>query len=315
MQSSNALPLSAEKFMKLKIPEREKLLGEWLLQKSAVLVSGYTGCGKSQFLLGMALSLVQGGAFLDWKVGRKCKVCLFDGELDDATIQERIRLHSGSEIDDLSNLYIYSGDLCHSKERSFPNLRNQEERKSVLKELRGMDVVIFDNINCLFPGGDENSTDFWTPVDDLILQARRLGITPVLVHHTSKSNNRSSSGSSKNERVAEVVVMLSKVPGSAANELFCNVEFQKVRHLPTDVDSFAVRFSTESEQGALWTKDKFIPPCSDRERENRLEEAVQRVSQGESLRAVAAGLDIPKSTISDRIKWMKQSRVSGRPAP
>ena len=277
--------------------KRPAILGSWFLAGMPVLLAGLPGCGKSLFAYTIAVALASGGEAFGWKASRPLRVGILDGEMFDETIIRRLgQIIKGMGIEfDPTNIKLFSRDMCADSSAPFPNLRFPEERQELLRNFMNIDVLIVDNINTLFPGGDERGTQFWTPVEEFIFDCRGLGVAPVLVHHTTKTTPGSPAGSSKNVRVCEISVVLTGVDSDTEGAHF-NIGFAKTRELTQDTSPRSARACVDVATNALtWKMGPYID--SDEGRDNWAGTAKDMRAAGSSIGDIAEALGKSKSTV------------------
>lgn len=293
--------LAYDEFMQRDVKQRSLLLGSWFLDGSPVLVSGEPGCGKSLFAHTIAVALASGGEAFGWNATRPVTVGILDGELYDETIQRRLSgivLGMNCEFEP-ERIRFFSRDICADSEVLFPNLRLPEDRARVLDSFGPIDVLIADNINALFPGGDERGTQFWNAVDEFLFDCRGRKIALILVHHTTKTSPNSPAGSSKNVRVSEVSIVLSKVDPTSTAAHF-NIEFSKTRELTTDTEPrSAMAQSDDLTKVTTWQMGPYVP----REEGGNDWVASARTmrAEGRSYGAIGARFNKSKSTVYDAL--------------
>jgi hypothetical protein len=293
--------LAYDEFMRRDVKQRSLLFGSWFLDGSPVLVSGEPGCGKSLFAHTIAVALASGSGAFGWKATRPVVVGILDAELFDETIQRRLSgivLGMNCEFEP-ENIRFFSRDICADNEVLFPNLRLPEDRSRVLDSFGPIDVLIADNINTLFPGGDERGTQFWNAIDEFIFDCRGRKIALMLVHHTTKTAPNSPAGSSKNVRVSEVSIVLSKVDPTSTEAHF-NIEFSKTRELTTDTERRSARAKTDDETKlTTWHIGPYVP----REDGNNewISNARSMRDEGKSYGNIAGELKKSKSTVYEAL--------------
>ena len=102
-------------------------------------------------------------------------------------------------------------------------------------EQQKIDVLILDNIACLFRGIEENSADDWRDqIEHWLLDLRRRGIAVVIVAHAGR-NTATMRGTSKREDAAFWILrwMKSLVPMTSNGAKFVT-RFVKNRNAPDD---------------------------------------------------------------------------------
>jgi len=318
-------PYSAGEFANRPNTERESLLGEWFLTRMPLLVSGAPKSGKSFFSYFIAGSIASGLPYLGWRPGRPRRVGILDGEMDDSEIKERIALmrqyFSLGDEPLKENLLVLSSEMFSERNEALPSLRDPGQRKRLLNLFKDVDLIVVDNVNIWFPGEgasrDENGTAFWGDVERFLMEAKRAGISILLVHHASKSSKDSPSGSSKNERFVEGSIVLTKTSEEAVGANF-DVKFRCLRRNPPDTQAFSAQLVT-MDDAVTWYR--FDTPRVEqastnpgRKIDNR-EEAREKVSalkcDGVSMSDIATEMGISRPTV---YKLMEEAKRRQPPA-
>lgn len=246
-------PITVEEFLQREIPPAKSLLGNWLEEGMPVLIAGEAGIGKSHFVYWLASAVAQGGEFLAWDAPEALPVGLLDGEMRDSTITSRLASIVASTGFDGKNLRLVSRDMFIHSRQLVPCLRSPEDCERVLDLFTGVKLLVVDNLNCFFAGGDENSSSFWDDVERFNLACRDRGMTLLMVHHASKTNKGSPAGNSKNVRVPEVVIVLTAIEDASEGSAEFMVEFQKTRVQLTESKRFHVQLVQLEDGTATWT--------------------------------------------------------------
>lgn len=305
MQPSTIRPESTAELLSLESRGGELLLGDWLEAGMPILVAGAPGCGKSWFVYWLGYSISTGQGCFDWAGRTARKVALLDGEMRLQTIQKRIGEIQRALGDSGSNFGVLARHTFRREKRKFLDLRTREDRSELLGSIKGFDVLIVDNVNSTFLGGNENDPSFWKEIEEFLFGCQDRGITPILVHHTTKSNPNRAAGSSKNERVVEAVITLSKISDQANDGASFNIQFGKFRELSPDATPRSARLM-RSENGLLeW---KLGPPVLDEVQDGYVAKVLELRSQGNSLGQIATIMNKPKSTIQDIVNRNGTSR-------
>jgi len=122
--------LPSNQFYQLDVSERQELLFPWLKEDSINLVSGWRGCGKTWFALGVLDAVSKGGTFGPWECKESVPCLFLDGEMtipDDHERIENLRLDSERE----SPLYFYSDAYANQLGLSRAHLANESWRKKI----------------------------------------------------------------------------------------------------------------------------------------------------------------------------------------
>ncbi|MEA1947003.1 MAG: AAA family ATPase [Thermodesulfobacteriota bacterium] len=201
--------LPANQFYQLDVPERQELLFPWLKEDSINLVSGWRGCGKTWFALGVLNAVSKGTKFGPWEC-KKSVPCLFlDGEMTVTDDHERIknlRLDSDRE----NPFYFYSDAYANQLGLPRAHLAKESWRQKMKQILitRKVKLWVVDNLASLASGLDENKKQDWDPINSWLLELRFAGISTIMLHHTNKDGGQR--GTSAREDNLDISMMLKK---------------------------------------------------------------------------------------------------------
>ena len=180
------------------LPEPPKPIVEHLFQRgAATLVNGYSGSGKSNFVLG-ALMAACDPHHLNKFVGplfiqETPKVLYLDPENSEHTIIDRMRsmrtmANSGDNLHVLPARLFNDGDW---EDTAFDFANRPEAMDELVAMVRAgrYTVVVIDTVRSHFPGMEESRAEAWTGYNRLIMRLKRLGCSVVLLHHTNKARD------------------------------------------------------------------------------------------------------------------------------
>jgi hypothetical protein len=177
-------------------------------------------------------------------------VLYVDGEMPAAMMQERLRRMAVSEDSKLPAPDYFRLVTPDLQDGPIPDLSTPEGR-AILKDLsEDSELIIIDNLSCLFRSGVENEAESWQPVQDWALEMRRNGKTIIFVHHAAKGGQQR--GTSKREDILDVVITLKQPQGHRADQGACfEVSFEKTRHFAgSDAAPFKVQLVEQTD--GLW---------------------------------------------------------------
>ena len=233
--------LSEREFDNLSIADRPALIGDWLKGGDTGFIYGKRGLGKSWLALLIGRALAEGGECGPWSAPRACRVLYVDGEMaaDDLRSRNIALREKPSELMFLSHQVLFDRTrkaLCLS------DAAQQAELTRLCESLK-VDVLILDNVACLFRGIEENSADDWRDqIENWLLDLRRRGIAVIIVAHAGR-NTATMRGTSKREDAAFWIVRLDEVSGSDDQHGAKFVtRFVKNRNAPTDPASLEWNF-------------------------------------------------------------------------
>ncbi len=189
------------------LPEPPKPIIEHLFQRgAATLVNGYSGSGKSNFVLGSLMAACDphhlnkfvGPLFIQ----ETPKVLYLDPENSEHTIIDRMRsmrtmANSGDNLHVLPARLFNDGDW---EDTAFDFTNRPEAMDELIAMVRQGDytAVVIDTVRSHFPGMEEGKAESWTGYNRLIMRLKRLGCSVVLLHHMNKTRDdgfQSESGS------------------------------------------------------------------------------------------------------------------------
>jgi len=199
--------LSGEELSGLKIISRETYLGGWLREGSLGYVYGPRGLGKTWFSLGLSRAIAEGSAFGPWRAMHPRRVLYVDGEMPLDTMQERDNALRTST----APIHFLNHERYFEKTGKAFNLTQPDTQRSLSKLLieTKTQVVVLDNLSCLFSGVAENDADAWEKVLPWLLSLRRHRIAVIIVHHSGRAGTHMR-GTSRREDAATWVVRLTE---------------------------------------------------------------------------------------------------------
>ncbi|MEY4701165.1 MAG: hypothetical protein RL326_1352 [Pseudomonadota bacterium] len=279
-EERHRIPRTAD-YLSMVLPPIEYLVGDWCAVGAPILVSGPTKCGKTFFMYSLAHAVSIGAPIFGWQTpAGGAPVAIVDGEMRPQSIKRRLESIT-KHIPGAGEMQILTREFFTDRGEKFPDLSNPKEVALLLDRISPKDkpvkVIVFDNINSLFKG-DENQPGYWNQIEDLIKACRSRGIAAWLVHHNPKSHPEAPAGSSKAERFPEVVIVLQKIGTSAGQAAYFNVKFRHCRDLATTAVDFSARF--DNTDG--WTVGDYQP-------QEVLIESGGRSKTGEARAMLAAG--------------------------
>lgn len=229
MQETGGLRLvSVDELCALKLPPRELLLAPFLPSQGLVLLFAKRGVGKTHIALGIAYAVATGGTFLRWNAPAAKKVLYIDGEMPASLMQERMQkiVTMFGKHDDEGFFKLLTPDL---QDHVMPDLSHEDGRDAIEVFVHDADLIVIDNISCLFRSGNENESESWQEAQDWALSLRRRGKSVLFVHHAGKSGNQR--GTSKREDALDTVILLQHPANYNPEQgaLF-EIKFDKARH-------------------------------------------------------------------------------------
>lgn len=229
------IDLACDEFMSLPTPEYDPLVPGLLNRGESMMIFGKPGCGKTWITLGLGLAISSGRNYLGWGT-RKSKVLYIDGEMPIAKMQKRISIMSKiigcDPVEVSSNFHIISRNHMHSGGLGeFPSLSTRKGKDLVEARAEGVEVVIFDNISCLWSASDNDEED-QILTNQWFVKMRSEGKTLIVVHHPNKVGE-SQRGNSKRADPMDLIWKL-RPPDSTSyidNITRAELFFEKARDL------------------------------------------------------------------------------------
>jgi hypothetical protein len=177
----------------------------------------------------LATALSTGTDLAEWLVPEAVNVLIVDGEMTCEDTRDRLKgMFEGNE-----KLSILNHEQIFAAEAGPLNLTDPLQQK-VITQLcinKSTQVVIFDNLSCLFSGMDENDANAWEKVLFWILDFRRRGIAVIFVAHAGREGKHMR-GTTRREDAADWITHVERVDGKTPNEegVRFEVSFTKQRH-------------------------------------------------------------------------------------
>ena len=208
----DASVLSEAEFDGLVIQERATLLGDWFKGADTGFIYGKRGLGKSWLALHMARALAEGQRCGPWPAPRACRVLYVDGEMS----ADDLRSRNAALREQPADLLMLSHQVLFDRTGRALSLSDVAQQAELTKlcEARKIEVLILDNVACLFRGIEENSADQWRDkIENWLLDLRRRGVAVVIIAHAGR-NTSTMRGTSKREDAAFWILRLDEASGS-----------------------------------------------------------------------------------------------------
>ena len=198
--------LDLGEFLSMPIPNRGFLLEPVLPVQGIGIMYAPRGIGKTFAALSVAVAVASGGAVFNWRAPMPKRTLYVDGEMPAIAMQTRLAaLISGvaAPSHTKKNLAIITPDL---QPCLMPDLSTISGQMMLEPYLKGVDMVVLDNIATLCRTGKENESQSWQIIQSWLLDLRRRGITVLLIHHAGKSGDQR--GTSAREDIMDTVISL-----------------------------------------------------------------------------------------------------------
>lgn len=282
------------------IPEREMVLSPILPAKGLAMIYAARGVGKTQVGIGASYAVATGGSFLRWRALQPRRVLYIDGEMPQKALQDRINMLASSGVSMPSPDYFRFLAMDAQELGTSCNLADPRDQAAVEIELKGAELVIFDNLSTLVSAGRENDAESWDAMQAWLLHLRRKGVSVLMIHHAGRGEN--ARGTSKREDVLDTVIHL-RHPDDYSPEQGARFEvhLKKARGIfGEDAAPFEAKLTVEDGR-AVWTTQALL--------DMEVEQVLEMAQANMSVRDIAAELGIGKSKV-DRIK--AKLRAEGR---
>ena len=275
-------------FLSMPIPERGYLLSPVLPVQGIGIMYAPRGIGKTFAALSVAVAVASGGAVFNWRAPMPKKILYVDGEMPATSMQSRLTaLVSGMAVPPhaLKNLALITPDL---QPCPMPDLSTVSGQALLEPFLKGVDMLVLDNISTLCRTGKENESQSWQTMQAWLLDLRRRGITVLLIHHAGKSGDQR--GTSVREDIMDTIISLRRPREySMAEGARFEVHLTKARGiLGDDAKPFEANLVTEG--NALHWRIKELEDVE-------LEELKRLLSEGYSIRDCAEEMEKSKGAI------------------
>jgi putative DNA primase/helicase len=95
-------------------------------------------------------------------------------------------------------------------------------------DTHGLQVLVLDNVSCLFPGMNEDKKQDWEPIAQWLIQLRHRGITVLVGHHAGKNGQQR--GTSGRADALDTIIALTRAPDSRPEDgCHFHLRFEKAR--------------------------------------------------------------------------------------
>lgn len=196
----------------LDVPKREGILGEWFKEGDLGFVFGTRGLGKTWLAMLLARRIAEGGSVADWTVHKPRRVLYVDGEMALDSIRERDAALSAGPTE---GMFYLQHEALFQLTGTVLNLTKPIVQAALSEKCRqdNIEVLILDNLSCLFTGMKENDADAWEQVLPWLLELRRNRIAVVFIAHAGR--NGSMRGTSRREDAAFWIIQLAATKDEA----------------------------------------------------------------------------------------------------
>lgn len=202
--------LTGIELAQLDIPVRRSVIGSWCKAGDLVFIFGERGSGKTWLASALGCYAARGRDLFEWEITQAWNVLWLDGEMPLSDFRDRI---VGLCDDPVAKLSLIHHEHFHSLGLGSLNLAQPatQQALNLLCLERGTEILVLDNLSCLFSGMLENDADEWEKVLPWLLELRRMGITVFIVAHAGR--NKQMRGTSKREDSASSIIKVELVLG------------------------------------------------------------------------------------------------------
>jgi putative DNA primase/helicase len=290
----------------LDITTRGYVLDPVIPEQGLVMLFAPRGIGKTLLAMSIANVVAYGGALFTGKNGplwfapMQKRVLYVDGEMPLHTMKTRQKaikagLSLSASLDD--KLSYVNPEL--QPDFLMPKLATKAGQEQVGSVLDDFDFIILDNLATLCGNGRENDVDGWLPVQEWLLQLRRLGKSVLVVHHAGKGGDQR--GTSAREDVLDTVIKLRRpddyMPDDGARFI---VELTKARGLyGQEANPFEATLMQDSDT-LLWT----IKDIGNQE----IDDVRALLDERKSIRQIAKELELSKSKVGRLVNIIRNSQ-------
>lgn len=280
--NGRARVFSAAEVANMSVKKREFLLEPWITTKSIGEIYAKRGVGKTFAAIAIAHAIGCAGSWLRYKAPSSAKVLYVDGELDEATLQDRIKSLGAINNRNLEFLCVDQQD------EPFPHLAQARAQNLIEDHLADKKLLVLDNLSALAPSTNETEAEEWITIQSWLLSLRKKGISSFFVHHAGHAGH--SRGTTRREDLLDWVVQLAWPNDyNPADGLRFEMKFTKDRaYMRGAASPIEAKLNTDECGQGCWTFTNL---------ENaRLGQIVELHESGNTWRQIENITGIPRST-------------------
>jgi putative DNA primase/helicase len=195
----------------ISVPPCQPIIGNWFKQGDLGFIHGPRGLGKTWLAMVLARKCAEGsnfGGLPEWHIHAARRVMYVDGEMSMDGIRERDLALAAASTQNI--IYLQHEALFHLT-GAVLNLTEQDAQAALLEKCRQdkIDILLLDNLSCLFSGMRENDADAWERVLPWLLDLRRNRIAVIFIAHWGR--NGLMRGTSRREDAAFWIINLGEL--------------------------------------------------------------------------------------------------------
>ncbi|MEJ1362570.1 MAG: AAA family ATPase [Candidatus Sedimenticola sp. (ex Thyasira tokunagai)] len=292
-------------FLSQEFPPRELILDPWLPSQGLAMIHAPRGIGKTHVALNIAYAVASGRSFLGWRVPHPVGVLFLDGEMPASALQERLEaIVSTNGMEPSAPFNLFTPDM-QPKDRAAFNIGVLEDQDALEPYLKGVVLILVDNIATLCRTGKENEAESWTPIQEWALRQRAAGRSVLFIHHSGKGGQQR--GTSSREDVLDTIINLKRPSNYEADQgARFEIHFEKARGFyGEDSRPLEVALVTDERGKQEWT----VMPLED----SVYEQVITLYQAGLKQWEIAEEIGLDKSGVSRKITRARQEgRIHGK---
>jgi hypothetical protein len=316
--ASNFPICTLAEFMQMDIPKRPWVVDGLLKRGDLIEVHSWRGTGKTQFAIGMALSVSAGSQMFHWKAPEPKSVVYVEGEMAIDEIRGRLlKQGAGMNVTDEQYKMMFDNFILLQHEalkqhgvqmRTLSSIEGLNDLECFMADLieftsKNPSLLILDNLSCLH-GGDENDATTWEGLKEFMIRMRVMGVCVMVIHHSGKAG--ASRGHSTLEDQLDVVLKLEGKKYKSEEGAKFDVKFEKARGLTGKQAKNFTAHMQDGEDGLTSAWFKVEPPKKIVDME-KVEQVGQLRKEGWSYDNIALELGMSKHTAMKLAKQYKEN--------
>jgi hypothetical protein len=213
------------------LPAPDFIFGEVISTTSRIMLVGPTGLGKTHIGIAVAVAIAAGQDYLHWTVPAPRRVLYIDGEMSRRLLLSRLEdavRRATCPLD--APLFVVSREDCPD----MPPLNTEAGQQfidAIITALGRVDVIFFDNIQCLV-AGDMKDEEGWAGLLPWVRDLTRRQIGQVWIHHTGHDETRAY-GTKTREWQLDTVALMERIERPELDIAF-KLTFPKARERTPD---------------------------------------------------------------------------------